>query len=185
MPVSRKIDDVLASARKDIRGHLRGVRGEIARLGGEERALTRALASLKGDSARASASRPADASTARATAKRSTRRTAGSKAGAGRRRRSRGASKSTAERVEELRALLAGGPKSRSDLAAALKVSPARVQQLLAELGSTVSSQPDPAQRRGKLWSLAGNGNRADATKTAAKRNATSTRPAARKRTAR
>ena len=59
----------------------------------------------------------------------------------------------------ELSQLLTEGAKSRKDLAAALKVSPARVQQLLNELGSSVSSQPDPNEPRAKLWSLNGHEN--------------------------
>jgi DNA-binding MarR family transcriptional regulator len=58
--------------------------------------------------------------------------------------------------VSELHGVLADGPKSRSELAGALGVSPARVQQLLAELGGAVSSRPHPEQRQGKLWSLTG-----------------------------
>lgn len=71
--------------------------------------------------------------------------------------------------MNELRGLLGEGPRSRNDLAAALNVSPARVQQLLAEFGSAVSSQPDPGQRRGKLWSLKGSAN-AEGAKAAASR---------------
>ena len=74
--------------------------------------------------------------------------------------------------------MLANGPKSRNDLAAALTVSPARVQQLLAELGSSVSSQPDPGQRQGKLWTLKGAGDGASPAKPT-KANAKT--PAARK----
>jgi hypothetical protein len=154
----RKIDQVLASARKDLEAQLGVVRAEMARLTAEERELTQTLASLGTDGGpsaptRASAKRPASA------------RNGKPRRGAtGRRPRSRRtASKSTAERVDELRALLAEGPRSRGDLAASLKVSPARVQQLLGELGSSVSSQP-ASDRRGKLWSIrdAENGARAD-----------------------
>lgn len=148
-----KTDEVLASARKELQAQLAVVREELSRLTAEERALTQALTSLDGDSG----STQTDASTSNRGERSRARRTRSSrrKTATGRRRR-RGQSKSTAERVEELRGLLAQGPRSRADLAAALKVSPARVQQLLAELGSSVSSQPDPNQRRGKLWILAG-----------------------------
>ena len=133
---------------------------EMSGLAAEEHALTQALASLDGDGA---SSPPASASNAadRPRAGNSRTRRPTRSAGTSRRRRRRGASKSTADRMNELRELLADGPKSRNELAAALKVSPARVQQLLAELGSSVSSQPGPEQRRGKLWTLtAGNGAR-------------------------
>ncbi|MCA1680380.1 MAG: hypothetical protein LC777_16220, partial [Actinobacteria bacterium] len=83
--------------------------------------------------------------------------------------RTRGKTKSTADRVKQLEGLLAAGPKSRSDLAAALKVSPARVQQLLAQLGSAVSAQPHPELRRGKLWSLKAAGGGKGASTSAAK----------------
>ncbi len=147
-----KTNEVLASARKELQAQLAVVREDLSRLTAEERALTQALTSLDGDSGSAqtgaSTSNRGERSPAGRT--RSSRR----KTASGRTRR-RGQSKSTAERVEELRGLLAQGPHSRADLAAALRVSPARVQQLLGELGSSVSSQPDPNQRRGKLWVLA------------------------------
>ena len=165
-----KTDEVLAAARKDLQAQLAIVREEMSRVVAEESALTAALSGLNG--AGTSSSSAASASkgggrvrVARASATRGPAR----KAGSGRRRRARGASKSTADRVEALQMVLVDGPKSRSDLAAALKVSPARVQQLLAELGSAVSSRTDPGQRRGKLWSLKGNG--ASAAKPSAKRS--------------
>jgi len=95
------------------------------------------------------------ASTARP---KSQRRTSTRKKASTRRAR-RSGGKSTSDRVEDLRQLLAAGPKSRNDLAAALEVSPARVQQLLAELGGSVSSKRDPANGRVKLWSLDGSAN--------------------------
>src|SRR5919199_106275 len=128
-------DEVLAAARAGLHDQLEVVREELAQLTAEERALTQALANIDRD--RVSA--PGRATTG------ARRRTSG------RSRLRRGASKPTAERVKELRALLADGPKSRRDLAATLEVSPARVQQLLSELGGAVSSQPHPEQRQGKL----------------------------------
>jgi len=158
----KKTEDVLAAARKDLQAQLALVHDEMSRLAAEEQALTQALSTLDtngaSSSTRAPAAKPSGESR---TARTSTRRSSARKAGATRRRR-RGASKSTADRVNELRGLLADGPKSRNDLAAALKVSPARVQQLLAELGSSVSSRRDPDQRQGKLWALT-DGNRASA----------------------
>jgi predicted ArsR family transcriptional regulator len=153
MPATaNKTEEVLASARKELEAQLAVVREELSRLTAEESALTQALTSLDGEgrSAQTDASTSNRGEGSRAASVTSTSR----KTATGRRRR-RGQSKSTAERVEELRALLTEGPRSRADLAAALKVSPARVQQLLAELGSSVSSQRDPNQRRGKLWVLA------------------------------
>ena len=167
----RKTDDVLASARREFEAQLAVVREQIARLTAEEHALAVAASSLDGGNPATTAigtvTKQAPSRTAKSQAS-----TSSTRKPADRRRRRRVASKSTAERVSELRALLAEGPKSRNDLAAALKVSPARVQQLLAELGSSVSSQPDPNQRRGKLWSLDGSGNGASATKRAATRGA-------------
>lgn len=181
----RKTDDVLASARKDLQAQLALIREETGRLGAEERALTEALSSLDGDSASSQTTAPATkAAGGSATAKRSASTSPARKRGTS--RRSRGASKPTADRVNELQGLLADGPRSRNDLAAALNVSPARVQQLLAELGSSVSSQPDPEQPRGKLWTLTGGGNGASAAKPTGRRSSgkakgTSTRrPAAR-----
>ena len=157
MAVTKKTDDVLASARHDLEAQLAAVREEIARLAAEEQALAHAVSGLDGENPATSSigtvSSPTVPADKKNGAKRSTR-----KATDGRRTRPRAANKTTADRVNELQGLLAGGPKSRTDLAAALKVSPARVQQLLAELGGSVSSQPDPAQRRGKLWSRAGSG---------------------------
>ena len=152
-----KTDEVLASARSELQAQLGVVREELARLAAEERTLTQALSSLDGDSSSSASNASASPRPSRSRASKG--RSSTRKATSGRRRRRRGASKSTADRVEELRGLLADGPRSRGDLAAALKVSPARVQQLLAELGSSVSSQQDPNQRRGKLWRLTGGGN--------------------------
>jgi hypothetical protein len=156
MAPRKNTDKVLAAARKEVQAQLAVVRDDIARLTAEQHALTHVLTSLDGGNPAVSSagtvkkdagSRPARSASSCATRKRSSAR-----------RRRRGATKSTAERVEELRGLLADGPKSRSDLAASLKVSPPRVQQLLSELGGAVSSQPDPNQRRGKLWSLNASG---------------------------
>ncbi len=182
----RKTDEVLASARKDLQAQLGVVRAELARLSAEEDALTRALASLDGDSGSSSSTAPTGKRRGKArTVNGSQGRSSTRKPAPGRRRRTGGAAKSTADRVKELRALLADGPKSRKDLAAALEVSPARVQQLLGELGRSVSSEPDPDQRQGKLWSLKPSGNGASATRPAAKRgSAKATGAAARKRSA-
>ncbi len=154
-----KTDEVLAAARKDLEAQLAVVREQIARLAAEELALTHAVSSLDGANPAASSAGTTSTRTVRSRAAKSESKRSTRKASSSRRRRSRGANKSTADRLNELRALLSDGPKSRTDLAAALKVSPARVQQLLAELGDSVFSQPDPTQRRGKLWSLAGGGN--------------------------
>ena len=167
----RKTDEVLASARKELQAQLGVVREELGRLAAEEHALTEALSSLDGDRASPSATAPASKTGGRTrTSANAARKSSTRKAGTSRRRRPRSASKPTADRVEELRRLLADGPKSRNDLAAALKVSPARVQQLLAELGNSVSSEPDPEQRQGKLWSLSGSGNAAIGAKRSSKR---------------
>ena len=163
----RKTDDVLAAARKALQAQLGVVREEQARLAAEEAALTHALASLNG-----AGSPSADRSAGSAHASQS--RTAKPKRRASSRRRPRrGRPKSTADRLEELRALLVDGPRSRNDLAAALKVSPARVQQLLAELGSSVSSRPDPERGRGKLWALKGSSSRSTSRKGAAAKQTT------------
>ncbi len=163
-----KTDQVLAAARKELEAQLAVVRDQIERLAAEELALRHAISNLDG---RNPATGSAGATSKRAAAPAGRRQgTKGSaRKGSSRSRRRRGASKSTADRVKELRELLADGPKSRADLAAALNVSSARIQQLLAELGGSVSSQPDPEQRRGKLWSLKGAGNGAGATKSATK----------------
>jgi hypothetical protein len=166
----KKTDDVLASARKDLQAQLAVVRGELSRLAAEENALAQALSSLDGDGALASTAPTAAGSDGAPKTKSSPRRNSAGKARTSRRRR-RAASKSTADRVDELRGLLADGPKSRSDLAAALKVSPARVQQLLAELGGSVSSQPSPEPRQGKLWTLTNPGNGSSAAKPIEKRS--------------
>lgn len=163
---TRKTDEVLASARKDLQAQLGVVRDELARLAGEEQALTRALSTLDGGGSARANGAGSESPRPRARGSRGAKRAA-RKPGA--RGRSRGKPKSTAGRVEELRGLLTGGPKSRTDLAAALKVSPARVQQLLGELGSSVSSQAAPG-RQGKLWSLkAAGGNGASAAKATSK----------------
>jgi chromosome segregation ATPase len=164
-------DEVLAAARKDLEGQLAVVREQIARLTAEERALTHAISALDGGNPATSSAGTTTERAATAPMRRRQRtKSSARKASSTRPRRRRGASKSTADRVNELRELLADGPKSRGDLAAALNISPARVQQLLAELGSSVSSQPDPAQRRGKLWTLKGGGDGASAPKPAANR---------------
>lgn len=157
LATTRKTDQVIASARKELEAQLAAVRDEIARLTAEERALTHAVSNLDGGNPATSAAGTASkrAVSARPAQSREVKSSTG-KRSPGRRRRARTRSKSTADRLDDLRGLLGDGPKSRSDLAAALKVSPARVQQLLAELGSSVSSRPDPNQRRGKLWSLDG-----------------------------
>ena len=155
----RNTDEVLAAARRDLQSQLAVVREELSRLTAEEHALTRALSSLVGDGASSTTAAAADASGRSAGPKRPARPSSAKKAGASRGRRRRGPSKPTADRLSELQGLLADGPKSRNDLATALKVSPARVQQLLAELGSSVSSQRDPEQAQAKLWALTGRGN--------------------------
>lgn len=186
----RKTDEVLAAARKELQAQLAVVREEMSRLSTEEHALTRALSSLDGDSASSSSTPPASKAGGRTpAAKNSGRRTSTRKAGTSGRGRPRSASRSTADRVKELQGLLSDGPKSRNDLAAALKVSPARVQQLLAELGSSVSSQPDPEQRQGKLWSLKRSSNSASAAKPSTKSSrrakvASARTPTARRKTA-
>ena len=171
MAVSRKTtDQVLASARKELESQLRLIRDEQSRLGAEEQALTLALSSLESDGgSRSPAARADGANRPTRRAQTSTTRSSKRKRAGGARPRRRSAVKSTADRVDELRELLSDGPKSRKALATALDVSPARVQQLLAELGSSVSSQPDPEQRRGKLWRLKGSANGAGATKPAAR----------------
>jgi len=164
---ARKTDEVLASARKDLEAQLALVREEIARLGAEELALTHAVSNLDGaNPATSSDGTTSKRAVSSRVGKNRGTKSATRKASSARRRRPRGAGKSTADRVNELRGLLVDGPKSRSDLAAALKVSPARVQQLLAELGSAVSSHPDPANGRGKLWGIKGSGKAARAAST-------------------
>ena len=187
----KKTDEVLASARKDLQAQLAVVRDEMGRLAGEERALTQALSSLDGDgsSSRSAATRAAKVAGGPPPGKSSTRRSSAGNPGASRRRRRRGGTKSTADRLSELEGLLSDGPKSRNDLAAALKLSPARVQQLLSELGGKVSSQPAPQQRQGKLWTLAGRGNGASAAKPTRRRSSgkaksTTRKPAARSKQA-
>lgn len=183
----RKTDEVLASAREELEVQLGVVRGEMKRLAAEEAALTQALSSIDGNSASTRSAVPSGERGGRSRAATKGARKSSTRTAGGGRRRARGAAgKSTAERVQELQGLLAGGPKSRKDLAAALRLSPARVQQLLGELGSSVTSQPDPEQRRGKLWSLKGRANGASAAKPAAKRSArASTRARARRPSAR
>ena len=116
----RKTEDVLSTARKDLQAQLAVVREEIGRLAAEERALTQALSNLDGDSASSSTTAPAaNVADSTRTAKRSASTGRARKRSTSRRRR-RGSSKSTADRVNELQWLLADGPKSRNDLAAAL-----------------------------------------------------------------
>lgn len=187
MATRKKTDAVLAAARKEMQAQLAVVREEMSRLASEERALAQALSSIDGPSgAGSSAKAPASAETASGSpAKQARRKSPTRKAGTGRRRRAR-ASKSSAERLEELKGLLVDGPRSRNDLAAALKVSPARVQQLLAELGGAVSSEPDPGRSQGKLWSLNGSADRKSAVKPATKGSgARASSASARKRSAR
>ena len=181
-----KTAEVLAAARKDLQAQLALVREELGQLAAEEHALTQALSSLDGGGP-SSSTAPASKAGARPRARKSP--ATGSpnrRASTSRRRRPNGASKPTTDRLQELRGLLGDGPKSRNDLAAALKVSPARVQQLLAELGSSVSSQQDPERRQGKLWTLTGRGNGASAAKPASRRTSkTAKRTSARKPSAR
>ncbi len=168
---AKKTGEVLAAARKDLEAQLAVVREEMSRLAAEELALTHAVSSLDGGNPATSADGTVSkrAVGPRRTKSQGTKRST-PKATTSRRRRRRGTSKPTAERVSELQGLLAEGPKSKAAIAAALKVSPPRVQQLLAELGGSVSSQPDPGQRRGKLWTLkAGSGTGASAAKAASK----------------
>lgn len=186
----KKTEDVLAAARKELQAQLALVHDEMSRLAAEEQALTQALSTLDTNGASSSATAPAAKPSGETrTARTSTRRSSARKTGTTRRRR-RGASKSTADRVNELRGLLADGPKSRNDLAAALKVSPARVQQLLAELGSSVASRRDPDQRQGKLWALTDGSNGASAAKPTTRRSggrakdASTRKPAARRKQA-
>ncbi len=190
---AKKTGEVLAAARKDLEAQLAVVREEMRRLAAEELALTHAVSNLDGGNPATSA----DGTVSKRAVGSSRTKGQGQKKPApkartsGRRRR-RGTSKSTAERVSELQGLLAEGPKSKAAIAAALKVSPPRVQQLLAELGGSVSSQPDPGQRRGKLWTLKpGSGKGARTRKPAAggsagrgKRASTRRAPAARKSSA-
>jgi chromosome segregation ATPase len=176
-----KTDEVLAAARKDLEAQLALVREQIERLAAEELALTHAISSLDGGNP-ATSSAGAISRRAAAPARKGQGTKGSARKGSSRQRRRRGASKSTAERINELRELLADGPKSRADLAAALNVSSARVQQLLVELGGSVSSQPDPRQRRGKLWSLKGAGNGAGATKPASQARSQSAKAVSRRK---
>ena len=181
---ARKTDEVLASARRELQAQLGVVLEELARLANEERTLTQALSSINGGAS--SSATDGSGSSRQTTARASKSRRSARKPTSGRRKR--GGTKSTADRVEELRGLLADGPRSRGDLAAALKVSPARVQQLLAQLGSSVSSQPDPNNGQVKLWTLTagGNGASAEAPRTGSKGGAKGSRrkPAARRKQA-
>ena len=161
MPTTTTTDEVLSSARQDLQGQLSVVRDELVRLAAEERTLRQALSALEGTAAVAT-NGGATESKPRASANRRKRSTRKPTSRGGKRRST---NKSTADRVQQLRALLGDGPKSRNDLAMELKVSPARVQQLLTELGSAVSSQPDPSNGRARLWSLKGSANGATASK--------------------
>jgi len=165
MAATTTTDEVLSSARQDLQAQLSVVRDELARLSTEERTLSQALSALEGPKAAAGTNGGATESKPRTSA---TQRKRSARKPAARGRRRRSTNKSTGDRVQELRGLLGEGPKSRNDLAAALKVSPARVQQLLAELGGSVSSQPDPSNGRARLWSLKGSGNGASSGKRAA-----------------
>ena len=154
----RKIDQILADARKDLEAQLELVRVEKTRLAAEEQELTAAIAGLETNGG---GSPPVARRRQRAAATRSTK--AGTRSSGGAKgRRKRTANKPTAQRLDELRALLTEGPKSRGDIATALKLSPARVQQLLGELGTAVTSQP-ANDGRAKLWSIKGARNGASA----------------------
>jgi hypothetical protein len=50
----KKTGDVLAAIRRDLKAQLKLVRGQLADLGRDERALTKALASLRGEGPRSS-----------------------------------------------------------------------------------------------------------------------------------
>lgn len=164
-------DEVLATARKELQAQLELVRAELTRLTADERALTTALESLDGAGSPAAGDGGNRRRRSRSGPATRTRKASTRKASSARRTR-RAPSKSTAERVEELRGQLADGPKSRSDLSAALNVSPARVQQLLAELGSSVTSKPvGDGARGGKVWSLASGSNGTGAAKATRRRN--------------
>lgn len=176
----RKTDAVLSAARKDLQAQLAAVRAELSRLTAEEGALTRALSGLDGDGASA----PPAPSGARPAAKGAGRRRSAGKTGKRTPRRARAAPKSTADRLGELKTVLTEGPKSQTELAAALGVSPARVHQLLAELGGAVTSGPDGKGGQGKLWSLKGTANGAGAGKSPAKRSRASAKKAPRQKPA-
>ncbi len=164
----RSTGEVLAPPKRTCRRSWALSVRELARLGSEERTLAQAIASLNGGGPCSSAASPGKrGARSRAGRSQGERRTvpkaSATSRSSSRRRRPRTALRSTADRVSELQGLLAEGPKSKVAIAAALKLSPARVQQLLAELGSSVSSQPDPGQGRAKLWSLKGSANGASA----------------------
>lgn len=165
----QKIDQVLASARKDLEAQLEVVRAEMARLAAEEQELTATLESLKADGRPSSTTSAGNGQRRASTRTGGARKRAAAKADGRRVRGRRMANKSTAERVEELRTVLAEGPKSRADLAAALKISPARVQQLLGELGRAVGSQP-ATHGRGKLWRIKDGGDGATTARSQPKR---------------
>jgi hypothetical protein len=173
---STKTGEVLAAARAELQAQLAVVRGELTRVAAEERALTQALSALGGGGRTtkggpAARKQNAETSAPRRSSRSSTRR----------RRRKRGSSKPTEERIQELQALLADGPKSRNDLAAALQVSPPRIQQLLTELGTSVSSEPDPKRGQVKLWSLTGSSNGASGSSKPSARRKSRTKSAASK----
>lgn len=176
-----RIEEVLFAAREELEAQLDAVRGQLARLGAEERQLTQTLARLPGGggSSSARAATPSERGRARAPKPAAARR-APRKAGAKRGR----VAKPTVERVAELRAVLAAGPKSQRELAAALELSVVRVHQLLGQLGDAVSSQPNPA-KPGKLWSIArpeGNGASAATASTSQRQAQTKRGPAAKPR---
>ena len=176
-----KTDAVFTSVHRDLQARLTRVREELAPLAREERELTQALSRLERIDSPATSATPVKGKGSKAhtlgTPPRKSRSSSARKATASRRPR-RSASKSTPERLKELQGVLADGPMSRAELAAALKVSPARVQQLLAELGGTVSSQVDPG-KRAKLWGLKRTASRQGAAKATQKRGRVKRSPAA------
>src|ERR687894_566771 len=97
-----KTDEVLAAARKDLETQLAVVREQIARLAAEELALTHAISSLDGGDP-ATSSAGATSKSAAAPARKGQGTKGSARKGSSRQRRRRGASKSTAERVNELR----------------------------------------------------------------------------------
>ena len=171
----RKKVDVITAVREDLRAHLVSLREQIERLTREERAVAQALSSLDNDGTVAPSAARAPTGVGDAARRAPRHRSAAKGAATSRRPRN---TKKTVERADELRGLLSDGPKSRDELAAALKVSPARVQQLLAGLGSSVSSQPDPERLRGKVWSLAPGGNAASAARATGREGLTQRRSA-------
>lgn len=67
---------------------------------------------------------------------------------------------STEQRQEQVREFLGDGPKTRKEIAAKLKVSPPRVQQIMVPMidaGVLVSEQDPTTNRRRELWRLTAN----------------------------